>query len=222
MLDPLTARWIEELNPRARSLHSLYETGKDRAATYVEMVEEILAPVRAGRDVCAAFYGHPGVFAEPGHEAIGRARAEGFSARMLPGISAEDCLFADLAIDPGQAGCQTYEATDFLLRAYRVETSALLVLWQVGFLGQVATPASPPRLPLDVLAERLSAVYPADHEVILYEAAPYPTYEPAVDRLPLSALGDREVSPMATLVVPPARRAPVDVTMLDRLEMRRR
>jgi hypothetical protein len=33
---------------------------------------------------------------------------------MLPGISAEDCLFADLGIDPGIYGCQSYEATDFL------------------------------------------------------------------------------------------------------------
>src|SRR5437773_2103233 len=74
--------------------------GKPRRETYAEMVEELLAPVRAGHNVCAAFYGHPGVFVNPGHEAIRRARAEGFPARMLPAVSALDCLVADLGIDP--------------------------------------------------------------------------------------------------------------------------
>ena len=54
------------------------------------------------------------VFVQPSHESIAIARLEGFSARMLPGISAEDCLFADIGLDPGKDGCQSFEATDFL------------------------------------------------------------------------------------------------------------
>ena len=43
--------------------------------------------IRAGFRVCAVFYGHPGVFVYPSHEAIRRARAEGFAARMLPALT---------------------------------------------------------------------------------------------------------------------------------------
>ena len=93
--DPVTRSWIERCNPRSRSLHGLYAPGKRRSDTYAEMVSELLEPVRAGREVCAAFYGHPGVFARPGHEAIRLARDEGFPARMLPAVSALDCLVAD-------------------------------------------------------------------------------------------------------------------------------
>ena len=32
---------------------------------------------------------------------------------MLPGVSAKDCLYADLLIDPSNPGCVTYEASDF-------------------------------------------------------------------------------------------------------------
>ena len=64
------------------------------------MVERILSYVRRGLNVCVVFYGHPGV--HPGHESIRRARMEGFSASKLPGISAEDCLFAELGIDPSK------------------------------------------------------------------------------------------------------------------------
>ena len=53
------------------------------------MVDRILASVRDGRRTVAAFYGHPGVFAFATHESIRRARAEGYRARMLPGVSAE-------------------------------------------------------------------------------------------------------------------------------------
>jgi len=34
---------------------------------------------------------------------------------MLPGISAEECLFADRGIDPAQTGACSFEATDFLV-----------------------------------------------------------------------------------------------------------
>src|SRR3546814_12671609 len=35
------------------------------------------------------------------HKAIAQARAEGLEAHMEAGVSAEDCLYADLGIDPG-------------------------------------------------------------------------------------------------------------------------
>src|SRR5205809_2021168 len=48
------------------------------------------AGARGGSLTCLACYGHPGVFVYPSHEAIRRARAEGYVARILAGISSED------------------------------------------------------------------------------------------------------------------------------------
>jgi len=215
--DPLTERWIGRLNGSARSLAGLYAQGKDRAQTYAEMVDEILSSVRAGNKVAVAFYGHPGVFVDPGHEAVRRARAEGFRARMLAAVSAEDCLFADLGIDPGDAGCQSYEATAFLVRGYRIEPAALLVLWQVPFLGERTMPAGPPQPQLDILVDRLRDFYPADHATVLYEASSYAVCGPVITRQPLGRLASADVTPMATLVVPPLATRPPDPTMLARL-----
>src|SRR5262245_35503501 len=72
--DPLTAEWLKEMNPSAEDLYPLYGEGKLRIDTYTEMVERILSFVEQGLIVCAAFYGHPGVFVYPSHEAIRRAR----------------------------------------------------------------------------------------------------------------------------------------------------
>ena len=74
--DPISRAAIERLNASARSLEHCYVDGLHRRDVYAHMVEEILAPVRGGRRVCAAFYGHPGVFVFPSHEAIARARSE--------------------------------------------------------------------------------------------------------------------------------------------------
>lgn len=217
--DPVTVVWLQRLNPRSRALDPLYEPGKPRHETYAEMVEEILAAVRKGRRVCAAFYGHPGVFVTPSHEAIRRAWLEGFEARMLPAISAEDCLFADLGIDPGRTGCQSYEATDFLIHRRTVDTSACLILWQVGFLGDVTYSPEPDTSRLPVLVEYLRHSYPPEHEAILYEAAPYPILDPVIRRFPLSTLPEADVQPMATLVLLPCSARQRDAAMVERLGM---
>jgi hypothetical protein len=218
LADRLAAAWVERANPNSRSLHTHYAPGKHRAETYAEIVDELLASVRAGRDVCAVLYGHPGVFAHPGHEAIRRARAEGFRARMLPGVSALDCLVADLGIDPGATGLQSYEATDFLIHGRRPDTAAMLVLWQIGVIGELRMSAEPSRANLVVVAKSLARSYPGGHETIVYEASPYPLVaDPFVLRVPLEALPDAEVPLLSTLVVPPARKPRRDRAAMTRL-----
>jgi len=222
--DAATRDWIERLNPENESLYDAYGEGKPRIESYEEMVERMLAPVREGLSVCVALYGHPGVFVYPSHEAIRRAHAEGYSARMLPGISAEDCLFADLGIDPALQGIRSYEATDFLISQRPVDPTTGLVLWQVGAIG-VATfyKRSVWRTEgLEPLAETLLAHYPADHEVVLYTAATLPIARPEIHRLRLDQLSRPpegvEVSVAATLYVPPAREAELDEEALEHLE----
>jgi uncharacterized protein YabN with tetrapyrrole methylase and pyrophosphatase domain len=218
MVDELSDSWIAKLNPNSHSLRAHYAPDRKRSETYEAMVEQILASVRAGRRVCAAFYGHPGVCAFPSHEAIRRAREEGFSARMLASVSAEDCLFADLGVDPGKSGCQSYEATDFLLRPRTFDPTAALVLWQVAFIGITQAPVAPAPETFKVLVEYLLEFYDPDHEAVLYEASPYPVGESSVKRIRLGDLADAELGPLATLYLAPRGRAETDPVMRGRLE----
>jgi precorrin-6B methylase 1 len=220
--DPVGARLLEQLNPQARSLHGLYAEGKQRLETYEEMVEALLAPVRAGRAVCAAFYGHPGVYVYPAQAAIARVRGEGHRARMFPGISSLDCLFADLDLDPAVSGCQIHHATDFVLRRTEPDTTTLLVLLQIGVIGQPAHLERPDWSGLPMLVECLLTFYPPEHEVIAYEASPFPIVGPVIVRVALSALADANLTAGMTLVVPPASEREIDPTMLDRLGLPQR
>jgi tetrapyrrole (corrin/porphyrin) methylase-like protein len=218
--DPATKAWIQRVNRTAESLEDCYSEGKLRSESYAEMVRRIVAPVREGLSVCAAFYGHPGTFVQPSHEAIRLVRSEGFVARMLPGVSAEDCLFADLGVDPARDGCQSFEATDFLVRPRNFDATSVLILWQIGVIGEARTRV---RLPheargLRLLTEQLRRHYSGRHEVVVYEAAPYPVCEPLILRIRLSRLPTAAVPPLATLYVPPKTSAPaVDLSMLARL-----
>lgn len=204
--DALVELWLKELNPQLISLQSHYADGKSRHVTYREMCEAMLTPVRQGAAVCAAFYGHPGVFATVPHTALAQARAEGFAARMEPGISAADCLFADLGIDPGQWGCQHYEASQFMFYRRAIDPSAYLILWQVGVAGdrshrRFTTSAAH----LAILRDVLLDWYGADHPLIVYEAATLPIQQPRMQTIRLDALPQTALSMHSTLVLPPAR-----------------
>lgn len=201
--DPVTAAWLRELNPTAEPLERFSGRHKCRRTAYDEMVEEILVWVRRGLDVCVAAYGHPAVFVTPSHEAVRRARAEGFPARMLPGVSAADCLFADLEIDPGDTGCQMHEATDFLMRRPAFDPGSLLVLWQIAAIGRKDNDFSDVGEAVETLSARLAERYGGEHEVALYEAALYPGDDAAVRRIRLVELAGAALVPVTTLVVPP-------------------
>ena len=204
--DPIAENAMRQLNPSSESLSGYYGEGKPRSETYEQMVQHIVGCVRAGNQTCAAFYGHPGVFAYPSHESIRRARAEGYPAQMLPAVSAEDCLFADLGVDPATGGCQSYEATDFVMHRRLVDPSSQLLLWQVGSLGDWTYRRNGYNLhAFPLLVHRLLELYPPTHNVVVYEAAVFPTCPPTVKTVPLANLNEHDVTAASTLYVPAAR-----------------
>jgi len=218
--DPLVELWVQEMRPDMRSLQPFYCEGTSRLTSYSAMVEAMLAEVRAGRRVCGVFYGHPGVFALVPHKAVAGARAEGFEALMEPGISAEDCLYADLGIDPGKYGCQHFEASQLMFYQRRIDPTAYLIVWQVGMAGdrslaRFSTGPAYRRLLVELLAQD----YPLTHPVIAYEAATLPITAPRMDELRLSDLVEADLRLQTTLVFPPALPMRRNQEMLDRLAL---
>src|SRR5260221_637292 len=85
-----------------------------------------------------------------------------------------------VGVDPGATGCQSYEATDFLIYRRRIDTSAALILWQVGVIGELGVASSPRRDSLSTLVEYLREFYEVDQPTVIYEASPYQVCEPIV------------------------------------------
>ncbi|MEX0914849.1 MAG: SAM-dependent methyltransferase [Wenzhouxiangellaceae bacterium] len=218
LADPFAIDWALGLNPDTRNLGAFYAADRDRRESYAGMQHTMLKQVRAGRHVCAVFYGHPGVFAQVGRKTMSQARAEGFEVRMEPGISAEACLYADLDLDPGEHGVQSIEATQLLIEQRVIDPASLLLLWQVMHTGNLACTgfdAHPEWL--ELLVEKLVRWYPAETGVILYEAATLPIQDFRAERLTLGELPKARLTEVTTLVIPPVATPAKDVEMLARL-----
>ena len=216
--DPAVGLWLKKKNSTAESLDHYYAEEKIRLNTYREIAQHVLEAVRSGLQVCTVFYGHPGVFALPGHLMIAQAKREGFEASMLPGISAADCLYADLGIDPSHVGCQAYEATEFLLRRRRSDPSAYLILWQIGVVGELRQlQERDVSVGLKLVTERLLLDYPESHQLLIYEAAQYPMMSPSIEPIALADLPQAQASAVSTLVVPPAVALEFDEAVMAQL-----
>jgi len=208
--DALGMSTIKKLNRKIKNLGDLYydpnsdKNGSNRLEAYNLMVESILKDVRSGLKVCAIFYGHPGVFVYPSHVSIEKAKEEGFEAKMLPAISAEDCLFADLGVDPGEMGCQAYEASQFMFYKHSINVHAALVLWQVGVAGELTfTKLKPAKNGLLMLKDRLLDYYPEEHKITLYEATTLPMTSSRTENILIQNLEKIKVRTVTTLYIPP-------------------
>jgi precorrin-4 methylase len=220
--DPATEAYILSKNPNTFDLYVFYGEGKVRTDSYIQMAEYMVQNVREGKVVVAVLYGHPGVFVSPTHRAIALARAEGFEAVMLPGVSAEDCLFADLGIDPSTYGLVTYEATDLLVRKRQLVPSSSLVLWQVGVVGRVDFKFHGyDNSHIDKLLDYLEPVYGANHPVTHYIAAVVPQDRTVIEKFTIAELRNpdvwRKIHAISTFYLPPKTTLPPDERVMNAL-----
>jgi uncharacterized protein YabN with tetrapyrrole methylase and pyrophosphatase domain len=209
--NPVAEAVLHELNPAgAESLLGFYVDGRRRSEIYAAMAERALSCVRKGQLTCLASYGHPGLFANPIHHAIRRVREEGYEARMIPGISTLDCLFADLEVDPAIDGFFSFDATDFLLNDRAIDTTAGLILWQAGVIGDPFYRENGYDQDLvKKLAERLARFYPAGHVGYVYQAASLPWEKPRIMPIPVEALFVAGLTPLSSVYVPSVKAGPI-------------
>lgn len=215
----LAEQWLQSMNENTISLQPFYQEGKDRRISYQQMVDAMLSEVRKDKKVVGAFYGHPGVFAWAPHKVIEKAKEEGFHGHMEPGISAEDCLYSDMGIDPGEYGISHYEASQFIRHTRIIDQAAYLILWQIGFVGDLAlssfqTEGHHRQLLMDVLLQS----YPPEHRVAIYESATLPTEKPSIKWIPLSQFGNVKVEHHSTMVIPPSETRQIDGVVQAKLQ----
>lgn len=218
--DAATLHWLERLNKNTHTLTHFYDKDKHRINTYNDMSDTIVNSVIEGKDTCAVFYGHPGIFVYPSHSAVKKLKELGYEATMQPGVSADACLFADIGIDPAKDGCQSYEATDFLLFKRKIDPTVACVMWQVGVVGEFkaqGTESSDFRF--QILIDELEKYYPSSHRVTLYESTQFNIFESKIETMALEELRKSEVSRLSTLFIPPSEEKCIDKEMVSKLNI---
>lgn len=217
--DPVLKQWIIKTNKNTESLDPIYFAHAKRIDSYQAITDYILAQLSTGFHICVALYGHPAVFAKPALDAVIEAKKRGYNAKVLSGISAEDCLFADLLIDPGYCGSQSFEATDFLLYDRKFDVNSNLILWQPDVIGEQGHHITQGNNGLALLQEHLLKYYSSEHQVVIYEAAQYPGLQPIIKRISLEFLSQAMLSPACTLYIKPAGKSPCNIEYAKRLNL---
>ncbi|PSP51025.1 hypothetical protein BRC60_03980 [Halobacteriales archaeon QH_1_68_42] len=163
-----------------------YQENEIREDIYERMAGRILSEAEeATEPVAFALYGHPLVYVSPAKLILEEAPARDLTVDVRPGVSAMDCLYTDLNLDPARKGIQMYEATDLLLREYDLNNYVPLMIWQID----------------------LKEYYPTDHTVVLCRTSTTPLAESERIEYELDNLEaiHETVTPTHTLYVPPAR-----------------
>ena len=200
---------MSDLNAGAESLSPAAAEPILSARVYEGMAERVFAAVSRGQHVCFVTYGHPGVYQHAAHRSIELVRAAGMTATMLPGISALDCLIADLGIEIG-IGCQLLDATSVVVQHKSLDPTSSLVLFQIGIFGNPYYGASRP-VRLQLLGDRLREAWGPDTMATFYEAPMLPAGEPLINMVPLSQLELAPTNERTLVYVPPATSAAPDV-----------
>ncbi|KAI3606145.1 uroporphyrin-iii c tetrapyrrole (corrin porphyrin) methyltransferase [Moniliophthora roreri] len=206
---------FDDIGGTCANLSIYYDKEKDRYDSYIQMCEESFLPTFTfGYNVLGVFYGHSGVFVNPSHRAIALAREEGFKAKMLAGVSAEDCLFADLEFDPAILGCMTCEASECLARDRPFNPFIHNIIWQVGSIGITNMTFSNDKF--SILVDRLEKDFAPNHTVVYYVGRVLPKAVSKIETFTVADLRKARAQVqshfdvVSTLYVPPRDTGPVD------------
>lgn len=218
--EPAMREWITHNSRKSEALNRFYSANKRRHDSYKEMSDHVVGTLSQYQHVCFVLYGHPTIVSKPGIDAAAKAKSAGYQVNVLPAVSAEDCLFADLMINPASSGCQSYEATDFLIYRRKADSACHVILWQIGFIGALDYPRQfDNSAGINLLTETLLQTYHPDHTVILYEAAQYPHINPSIQTIGMKDLPSASCSAITTLYIPPAKKSVPDDSILKKLNI---
>jgi uncharacterized protein YabN with tetrapyrrole methylase and pyrophosphatase domain len=147
------------------------------------------------------------IFVTPTQFILDIASRIGLKVKVLPAVSAFDCMLVDLNVDPSQ-GTLIYEVNDMLLYKRKLLPDLHCFIWQVGgveseiFSSAVNRPDRFLRL-----KDYLLQFYPPQHEAIIITSAVNPIMAPKMTRVTLSSLETEPVQMHAgsTLYIPPSQ-----------------
>ncbi|KTD05863.1 tetrapyrrole methylase [Legionella gratiana] len=210
-------QWIQREAKNSESLDSIYFSSEKRIEAYQLLTNHIIEEYKKVSILCVVFYGHPAVFADSALNAVIQIKKNGGDAIILPAVSAQDCLFSDLKIDPGNHGCFSIEATELVLFERHIDIHSHLILWQVANFGRTDGKKSNK---LSILKDYLCEYFSKEYTICLYEAPSLPTQQPRIEWITLSYLDKSLINPITTVYVPPSGKTEISSKYLKLLELK--
>lgn len=185
-----------------------YVENESRMKAYHNMAASVIDAALAEPPVVFALYGHPLVFALP--PILIREVAPLFDLRVkvLPAISAFDCLLSDLFVDPCGKGLQMFEATDLVLRQHPLNVNISTMIWQLGSLETALyTTRKSTERRFDRLDDHLRRFFPGSHKAYCVYSSAHPLSNSQIVEIPLNELrgSGPDIHGGFTMFIPPLK-----------------
>jgi len=186
-----------------------YNENEERKATYKRVANRVLEEAEKPENerITFATYGHPMYFVDPARIIIHDA-PEDIEVEVLPGISAIDCLYTDIGLDPAKNGLQIFEATDVLVREFELNPAVPAFLLQIGSIetSLYSTETSKPER-FTRIKNHLLNFYSEDHRIYLLKTSVYPFSDSEQFAFRIDEFDNEQVSNQIdnthTLYIPP-------------------
>ncbi|HAU0120902.1 TPA: methylase [Legionella pneumophila] len=208
--------WIQREAKNSESLEPMYFAHPKRIVAYQAITDFIVDEYTKVSTLCVVFYGHPTVFADSALKAVKQITQQGGNAIILPAISAQDCLYSDLKIDPGNQGCFSIEATELLIYERKIDPFSHLIIWQIANLGSFNTNQT---TKLNVLSDYLLHFYPSNQPICIYEAPTLPLEKPRIEWSELNDFPNLEINSISMLYIPPNHNTKLSDKYISLLEI---
>jgi precorrin-6B methylase 1 len=218
-----TSAFLEKFCPKVTSLYATsYSESGCRLGSYDRMAVAVIEAALDHPPVTFAMGGHPIVGAEAPFLIHEMARLLDLEVVTLPGISAMDCMFSELMIDPCVDGLQMYEATDLLLRRHSLLPAVPALIWQIGVVEtRLHTQRRSKPLRFDRFKAHVLQFYPPGHLVTAYFASQHPLMRSQILQFPMGEIGNyaEQLHAGFTLFIPAASVRPIlDEDLLSKID----
>lgn len=210
--DPATKNWLNYVKPGCKSLDAIYYAYESREESYNAVASAVINTAKKINNSLFLIYGHPTIFSSVTSKII--EKAKDVEIEIYPGISALDCLLADLKIDPGYRGIQSFDATEFILYNHIINPYSHMIIWQPAVIGHLEIIKNDiinlerRKIATSLLKARLENCYESNHPIYIYEASNYPGVNFYSKKVCLSTLLNESLPRLSSLYIPPLKDIP--------------
>lgn len=202
--EPLLEAWLNKYSKKSLCLNVLYFSCSKRSTSYELISKAVISSFDEHNNVCLVFYGHPLLLADSINMVIQKAKSCNIRTQVLPGVSAFDCLLADLKIKLN-GGCFQIDASYFIKNQIKLDILNHVILWQAGVIDIDAPPSEENIGNITSLQQELLKYYQRCSVLYIYEASIYPHLRPLIIKTTVDDITEFNISSIATVYLPPAK-----------------
>ncbi|MHC0449673.1 MAG: SAM-dependent methyltransferase [Candidatus Lariskella arthropodorum] len=203
--DPVTKQWYQKYAKKSYDLDNIYQKDNrtHRSNIYHAIADYVISEFQSYDNICFALYGHPFFCAQPALHAIEKIvrDREDIKIHSFPAVSALDCLWIDLKVNPAEKGMQLYEASFMIHREIPLLSHVDLVVLQAGLIDIDTIYTGKEESSINKLKDYLLKFYSHDHPLVIYEAAQFPSHQPKIISCSVGKLVKDDISTLSTLYI---------------------